>query len=88
MTVLTSLDDGDLAARLLAALTRTPARAARVTHVEHVAARPAVWAEWPPWVDPVVLEAFAAGGLRRPYSHQDEAAEHAHAMRIVDHEPA
>ncbi len=75
--------DGDLAGQLLAGLTASPTRAARVTHVEHVAARPASWAEWPTWVDPDVIQALGARGAQQPYTHQVEAAEHAHAGRSV-----
>ena len=69
--------------RLLAGLTGTPARAGRVTHVEHVPPRAAQWATWPAWADPEVVAALARRGVREPYTHQVEAAEHARAGRSV-----
>src|SRR5207237_1316219 len=38
---------------------------------------------WPPWVPTPVAEAFAARGVRAPWSHQALAAEHARAGRNV-----
>ena len=59
------------------------ARAGRPVHVEHIPARPGREVPWPPWVRPELTAAFAARGIRAPWSHQALAAEHAHAGRNV-----
>jgi DEAD/DEAH box helicase domain-containing protein len=64
-------------------LTRAPGRDERLTHLEQVPARTARTAPWPDWVDPGVRAAFEARGVRKPWSHQVAAAEHAHAGRHV-----
>ena len=51
--------------------------------VRHFPARPAVWAEWPAWVNGDLREAYLAKGIRRPYSHQAAAAEAVHAGKNV-----
>ena len=38
---------------------------------------------WPPWVPAEVIGAFAARGIRAPWSHQAQAADHARAGRNV-----
>src|SRR5882672_10148325 len=59
-------------------------RAERVTHVRTVPAREARYAEWPEWADAEVVRRFAeAGGIRRPWLHQVEAADAAWAGRHV-----
>ncbi len=52
-------------------------------HVHEVAARAAVHADWPEWVDPSLLGALLASGIENPWSHQVEVARHAHAGRHV-----
>ena len=59
------------------------ARAGRPVHVEHIPARPGREAPWPPWVPAEVIGAFAARGIRAPWSHQALAADHAQAGRNV-----
>ncbi len=59
------------------------ARAGRPVHVEHIPARPGREAPWPPWVPAEVTGAFAARGIRAPWSHQALAADHAQAGRNV-----
>lgn len=50
----------------------------RVTHFEHIAARDAVYADWPLWVDPDVQDMYATGGITHLWGHQVEAANLAH----------
>jgi len=59
------------------------ARAGRPVHVEHIPARPGREVPWPPWVPAEVMDAFAARGIRAPWSHQALAADHARAGRNV-----
>jgi DEAD/DEAH box helicase domain-containing protein len=59
------------------------ARAGRPVHVEHIPARAGRAVPWPPWVPAEVTEAFAARGIRAPWSHQALAADHAQASRNV-----
>jgi DEAD/DEAH box helicase domain-containing protein len=59
------------------------ARAGRPVHVEHIPARAGREVPWPPWVPAEVTEAFAARGIRTPWSHQALAADHAQASRNV-----
>ena len=59
------------------------ARAGRPVHVEHIPARAGREVPWPPWVPAEVIEAFAARGIRAPWSHQALAADHAQASRNV-----
>ncbi len=53
------------------------------THIEVLPARTARFAEWPPWADDRVVAAFRGRGVDRPFVHQVEAAELAHAGRHV-----
>jgi DEAD/DEAH box helicase domain-containing protein len=46
----------------------------RVTHVEHLAARPAIFGDWPSWVDPDLVGALQRDGVVTPWSHQSRAA--------------
>jgi DEAD/DEAH box helicase domain-containing protein len=55
----------------------------RLTHVEHVPARSARQVDWPGWVDQLLRSRLEAVGITRPYSHQAEAASHAHDGRHV-----
>ena len=58
-------------------------QAGRPVHVEHIPARPGREAPWPSWVPAEVTSAFAARGIRAPWSHQALAADHAQAGRNV-----
>jgi DEAD/DEAH box helicase domain-containing protein len=58
-------------------------RAGRPVHVEHIPARPGREVPWPGWVPAEVIGAFAARGIRAPWSHQALAADHAQAGRNV-----
>jgi DEAD/DEAH box helicase domain-containing protein len=60
-------------------VTRFGARADRVTHVEDLPARPGRTVAWPPWLHTAVRDAFVSAGIERPYAHQVEAADLAHA---------
>jgi len=55
--------------------------AGRPVHVEHIPARAGREVPWPSWVPAPVTEAFAARGIRAPWSHQVMAADHARAGR-------
>src|SRR2546429_4734602 len=57
--------------------------AGRPVHVEHIPARAGREVPWPLWVPPEVTGAFAARGIRSPWSHQALAADHAQAGRNV-----
>ena len=57
--------------------------AGRPVHVEHIPARAGQEVPWPSWVPAPVAEAFAARGIRAPWSHQALAADHAQAGRNV-----
>ena len=50
-----------------------------LTAVRHFPARDAQWADFPAWVDPHLLSAYASKGIRRLYTHQATAAEAVHA---------
>jgi len=54
-----------------------------LTAVRHFPAREAQWAEFPAWVHPNLVSAYAAKGIRRPYTHQAVAAEAVHAGKNV-----
>jgi DEAD/DEAH box helicase domain-containing protein len=69
--------------RVLDRLLQPPGRHERVTHIEVVPARLATSAPWPEWLHPDVVEAYARLGIHRPWAHQVEAAQHAHAGRSV-----
>jgi DEAD/DEAH box helicase domain-containing protein len=45
--------------------------------------RPGRTVDWPDWAPAEVVDAFRRVGVRRPWSHQREGAEHAHAGRDV-----
>ena len=59
------------------------ARAGRPVHVEHIPARAGREVPWPQWVPAEVIGAFTARGIRAPWSHQAQAADHARAGRNV-----
>jgi DEAD/DEAH box helicase domain-containing protein len=54
-----------------------------LTAIRHFPAREAQWAEFPAWMRGDLLAAYAAKGIRRPYSHQAVAAESAHAGKNI-----
>ncbi len=54
-----------------------------LTAVRHFPAREAQWAEFPACVHPNLVSAYAAKGIRRPYTHQAAAAEAVHAGKNV-----
>ena len=54
-----------------------------LTAVRYFPAREAQWADFPAWVRPDVLEAYAAKGIERPYTHQAAAAEAVHSGKNV-----
>jgi len=54
-----------------------------LTAVRHFPAREAQWADFPAWVHPDLVSAYAAKGIRRLYTHQAEAAEAVHTGKNV-----
>ena len=58
-------------------------RAGRPVHVEYIPARSGHAGDWPEWVPRPLLDAWAARGIRAPWSHQVIAADHARAGRNV-----
>jgi len=58
-------------------------RAGRPVHVEYIPARPGHAGDWPEWVPRALVDAWAARGIRAPWSHQVIAADHAQAGRNV-----
>ncbi len=50
-----------------------------VTYATVISSQTAQLAAWPEWADPAVVAAFRERGVTRPWSHQMEAADHAHA---------
>jgi DEAD/DEAH box helicase domain-containing protein len=54
-----------------------------LTAVRHFPAREAQWADFPTWVHPDLVAAYAAKGIRRLYTHQAAAAEAVHAGKNV-----
>jgi DEAD/DEAH box helicase domain-containing protein len=54
-----------------------------ITAVRRFPAREAQWAEFPAWVHADLVAAYAAKEVRRPYTHQAEAAEAVHAGKNV-----
>ncbi|WP_193611105.1 DEAD/DEAH box helicase [Nocardioides lijunqiniae] len=64
-------------------LADVPGREDRLTHLETLPARVAVSAEWPAWAADDVRAAFEARGVARPWRHQVEAADAAHAGEHV-----
>jgi len=58
-------------------------QAGRPVHVEHIPARAGMEVPWPAWVPAELAGAFAARGIRAPWSHQAQAADHAQAGRNV-----
>src|SRR5262249_6421332 len=54
-----------------------------LTAVRHFPARNAQFAEFPAWVQADLVAAYAAKGVRCPYTHQAAAAEMAHAGKNI-----
>ena len=54
-----------------------------LTAVHHIPAREAQWADFPAWVNPDLVSAYTAKGIRRLYTHQAAAAESIHAGKNV-----
>ncbi|MFO7173963.1 MAG: hypothetical protein DIU70_013540, partial [Bacillota bacterium] len=59
-------------AQLLERLRHDPSFMACVTHWEVLPAQPARYADFPPGLDPRLIEALARRGIRRLYTHQAE----------------
>jgi len=64
---------------VLAGLLEEPSIARGVVHHEVIPPRPAEHADFPFWVDPRIVAGLAGRGIDRPYTHQAEAMELAHA---------
>lgn len=60
-------------------LAGAPGREDRLTHLEVLPAREARSCPWPEWAHPDVVDAWARSGVQRPWLHQAEAADLAHA---------
>ncbi|ADG80454.1 DEAD/DEAH box helicase OS=Tsukamurella paurometabola (strain ATCC 8368 / DSM / CCUG 35730 /CIP 100753 / JCM 10117 / KCTC 9821 / NBRC 16120 / NCIMB 702349/ NCTC 13040) OX=521096 GN=Tpau_3881 PE=4 SV=1 [Tsukamurella paurometabola] len=54
-----------------------------LTHVADIPSRRAEFAQWPQWLPSNIRDGFIESGVERPWRHQIEAAEHAHAGRHV-----
>jgi DEAD/DEAH box helicase domain-containing protein len=54
-----------------------------LTAVHHFPAREAQWADFPSWVHPDLVSAYAEKGISRLYTHQAEAAEAVHDGKNV-----
>jgi DEAD/DEAH box helicase domain-containing protein len=54
-----------------------------ITAVRRFPAREAQWADFPGWLHADLVAAYAAKGVRRPYTHQTDAAEAVHAGKNV-----
>ena len=59
------------------------AAATALRHVAEIPARRAEVRDWPSWAEPDLLNALRDRGITAAWSHQVEAAEHAHAGRDV-----
>jgi DEAD/DEAH box helicase domain-containing protein len=68
---------------VLAALLEEPSIARGVVHHEVIPPKPAEHADFPSWVDPRIVAGLAARGIERPYTHQAEAIEAAHAGQDI-----
>ena len=58
-------------------------RAERLTHLEVLQPREGCRAEWPSWAAPALVNAWAARGIKTPWTHQRQAADLAHSGRHV-----
>ena len=54
-----------------------------LTAIRHFPAREAQWTDFPDWVNPSLVSAYAAKGVRRLYTHQAAAAEAVRAGKNV-----
>src|SRR3984957_19951587 len=54
-----------------------------ITAVRRFPAREAQWGDFPGWLHADLVAAYAAKGVRRPYTHQADAAEAVHAGKNV-----
>jgi DEAD/DEAH box helicase domain-containing protein len=54
-----------------------------ITAVRRFPAKEAQWADFPDWMHADLIAAYAAKGVRRPYTHQAKAAEAVHAGKNV-----
>ncbi|GAA1010790.1 DEAD/DEAH box helicase [Nocardiopsis tropica] len=54
-----------------------------VTHIADIPSRRAEFGEWPTWLPADIRDGLIETGVERPWRHQVEAAEHAHAGRHV-----
>src|SRR5580693_7110387 len=54
-----------------------------LTAVRYFPPREAQWAEFPAWVDAALVAAYAARGIRHPYTHQAIAADAVNAGKNV-----
>jgi DEAD/DEAH box helicase domain-containing protein len=70
-------------AQVLLDLASSQARRGRLVHLEQLPDRAERHGDWPSWAHPSVVAALAASGVRRPWSHQCVAAEHAYSGRHV-----
>ena len=64
---------------VLAGLLSEPSLARGVVHHAVLPSRPAAFGEFPSWLDPRIVAGLAGRGIERPYTHQAEAIEAAHA---------
>jgi DEAD/DEAH box helicase domain-containing protein len=64
-------------------LRRAPDLGPNVVRWHREPAREGVTADFPEWTPPAVREAYGRAGIEQLWSHQREAAEHAHAGRHV-----
>ena len=64
---------------VLAGLLSEPSMARGVVHHAVLPPRPAVYGAFPSWLDPRIVAGLAGRGIERPYTHQAEAIEAAHA---------
>ena len=64
-------------------LTRAAGRDERLRHLEVLPARDGIRAPWPAWTSPELVAALRSRGVDRPWQHQVDAAEAAHAHEHV-----
>ncbi|MGC2766944.1 MAG: DEAD/DEAH box helicase, partial [Candidatus Acidiferrum sp.] len=69
--------------QVLDSLTQRDPNGEILTSVRHYPACAAQWAEFPPWVHPDLIAAYAAKGIRQLYTHQAAAAETIHSRKNV-----
>ena len=68
---------------ILSRLLSAPARRERITHIEYVPARQAGKAQWPDWVDEMLVSRLRNQGVEGLWEHQVTAAELAHRGQNV-----